>query len=575
MSKISGLPHLPCDAIKSDVPAVKNAITRRAALGMLAAPAILQAATACAAPRAASDSGRQSSTERNLITRAPGIVGDGVTDDSLAIMNFMSENKGKIFTFPRGRRFLFGNILMAGRSWNGTRIVVEEGCECILSPRNGAPATLHGAWAMFGFQETDGCRVDVRGWLNGNRANQPDNTNIHLMMLAGVEDFKLPSFRVREYQGDGLYVTNQNQFAPYGRNSKRLTAGSIYGVNSAPAGRNLVSIISLEDAAFATITGINVGGFVQGSYQPGGFDIEPNHAGQLVKNIVVDSINVSGQGQSMIAVHGRPERTDITRGVVIARSRAINLIPATAKDQAGNLTQNGGTTLKLRWCEDVAIGDHAGHHRASHGIGVEMVLVTRPKVRARVSRVHTALATSAGGTVLKTITDPDIVVDANDICRYGHSLTDIKGGRIGGRLSDPTDGTYYAGGRFGVIGTAGGTLANTVLSVSMAGHRNWTRSYRHDGAVYADAVIADCDLSGSAWAGQVQQVGDMQVPRRNVAGVTGMARKPVGGNWKAGDFVAATVATAASGKALLGWKRLTNGNRHVLDTDWKAVWGRR
>src|SRR5690606_22332511 len=151
--------------------------------------------------------------------------------------------------------------------------------------------------------------------------------------------------------------------------------------------------------------------------------------------------------------------------------------------------------------------------------GVEMVLVTRPKVRARVSRVHTALATSAGGTVLKTITDPDVVVDANDICRYGHSLADIKGGRISGRLSSPTDGTYYPGGRFGVVGAAGGTLANTILSVSMTGHPDWTRSYRHDGATYVDAVIADCDLSGSAWAGQLQQVGDMQVPRRNVTGV--------------------------------------------------------
>ena len=450
--------------------------------------------------------------ERVPVGRESGIVGNGSHDDSAAIMDFLDRNRGKTIIFPSGYRFLAGNLFMSGSGWDGTRIIIEDGCEIVMLPRSGGARTLHGFFALFAFQACDDVGLDVRGIINGNRPQQPLDSHIHLAAFAGVRGFDVPSFRCRDYMGDGLYITSENA-STAGRNSIRGKIGVVEGRNSVVAGRNLVSVISLADSTFDTIRGVNVGRVGQ----PGGFDIEPNNATQLVENIVVGSIDVSGAGSSMVAVHGRPESTGRCKGVVIRRSSVVNTAPGSVRDQRGRNTQNGAFTLRLRWCEDVHVQDHTGRHSASYGNGVEIMAAIRPLVRAAVSHVNTGLVTAASGYKLQTVVNGDIRVDVADVARFGHLLVNITGGAIRGRISDPSD-AFYSN-RFAVV--ASGQLKGCVLGQSVASSGYWTRSFRHDGATYSGATIEGGDLSGSNWAGRLQQMGDMPILKRNVRGISG------------------------------------------------------
>lgn len=50
------------------------------------------------------------------------------------------------------------------------------------------------------------------------------------------------------------------------------------------------------------------------------------------------------------------------------------------------------------------------------------------------------------------------------------------------------------------------------------------------------------------------------------------AAMPAAGYFRINQFVRNTAPTVAAGKVLTGWRRLTNGNAHVLNTDWAGEW---
>nr|WP_283949890.1 right-handed parallel beta-helix repeat-containing protein [Limobrevibacterium gyesilva] len=75
-----------------------------------------------------------------------------------------------------------------------------------------------------------------------------------------------------------------------------------------------------------------------------------------------------------------------------------------------------------------------------------------------------------------------------------------------------------------------------------------------------DYIIEESDPTSAAF-GQMLQ-----------ARVHTASAQPTTGYWIVGQFVANSAVTAAGGKILMGWLRLTTGNGHVTNTDWTPVY---
>jgi len=136
-----------------------------------------------------------------LNARAFGAKGDGVTDDTAAIQAMIDAGKGKTVMIPDGT-FIHAGVLLSGATYNGTTIVCYG--ELKLRPRAGAETTFGGAFVGLIIKDCDNVTLYYRG--HGNRTNQTNNQECHLVGIAGATNFHAPIFHAREVRGDGVYV---------------------------------------------------------------------------------------------------------------------------------------------------------------------------------------------------------------------------------------------------------------------------------------------------------------------------------------------------------------------------------
>lgn len=481
----------------------------------------------------------------SLAERADAKTGAPTLDHTASMQAAIDANKGKRIVGPAGYAFHGVGLTVNGATYNGTEIVFEGEFLLKLRPTSGS-ATYQGAWVGLLFKDVDRASLVMRG--NGQRAVQPDEEHIYMVGLAGATNMSIPYFKVREIRGDGIYIS-QSDWTTTSANTDGLTVGVFEASNTANDGRNGISLVSGDNVSIGTFQSSKVGALVGGVLtQPGGFDIEPNHSGQSCKNITIGTLNVVTAGTTGLAIHGRLG-ADVTRNVKIGSATVQNTCAANVVDGLGNTTQTDRFTLKVVSCADVSIANFQGQFTNAYGDGMSLGDTARLYIKGSVRHVregvrigNDTLDDSGGGS---GVVDSYIDVSPSDVSRFGVRTGKITRTKVTGKVTAPASGFYTS--LFGVISFTH-TQTDCEYSVSVASSLTWTRSYRNDPtapATYSNTVTRDCDLSGT-WTGFTNQVGDMQLMRYNVRGVTDRPSIPsIGTNlWLAGQAFSNSAAGA-------------------------------
>lgn len=490
-----------------------------------------------------------------------GAVGDGVTDDSAAIQAAIDANKGRTIVLPQGHTFLAAGILLDGPSYDGTRLIIEGEFKFKAAPASLGSGTLNpydynyqfGLWGGIIFRDCEGCYID--GYIDGNRAAQPDHEHIHCVVLAATRRFEWGRLSFRELRGDGIIMVEYVLNTP-GAINTNVSGAHLVGYNSSDDGRNLLSGLAVDGLTVGSIHSFQIGGVIPvigvgDVTMPGGVDFEPDHDHQACKNITIGTVNVTTAGTAGLAIQGRPG-TNVTANVRIGSAIVTNTAPPVVADGEGNLTQTFHQTLLVRAANDVTVASFRGQFTNAYGIGVIVTESDRVKVYGEVEHVNTGARIGhdtddfAGGGV----SNSTIQLDVTDIARDGFLVGKATGVTVRGRATAPVTG-FYPGAKFGV--RAVGALTDVNLSVSVPYNPNWIYSYRRDGTTvptFNNTVIRDCAIEG--WEPSTQMYGDMPIPRINVKGVTDQNAIPIGGAnlWPSGQYVANNEPSAGEAS---GW----------------------
>lgn len=476
--------------------------------------------------------------------------GDGVTDDSTRAQAYIDAMRGGKAIFPAGRQYLMAGVKLSGATYNRTEIVFEGEMLLKASPSVGA-ANYDGAWIGLLIKDCDGVTLRYRG--HGNRTKQPDYEHVHCVALAGATNVKVPTFFARELRGDGMYVDQSTWFTS-SANTSGLTIGEFEATNSAHDGRNGLSIISADNISIGSFRSYAVGSTVGGHVQPGGLDIEPNHAWQSCKNITISSVNVLTEGTNGLAILGRAGAY-VTSNVTVGSATVMNTSMPTIADVNSAITQSNNHILVISNVSDVSVGELNGAFLNSYGDAVIVSNSKNVRVRGAVRHVREGVR---AGLDIDDVTGDGIVgctldIDVSYISRHGFRVGKMSGCDIKGKCTYPTQ-AHYPGGVFGVIATTY-VQAYSSYSVDVRHDDAWTRTYRQDAgslATFLKTSIRNCDCSGYWTSAQyVNMVGDMPVPRYNVTGVTDQPTTPQGASqWAAGQYVRNNAPSAGRPK---GW----------------------
>lgn len=488
-------------------------------------------------------------------------VGDGVTDDSAAIMACLNANKGGTIIFPQGKTFLAAGTIMSGSTYNNTKIIVQGTYK--LKPSGGAlnfGSATSKVWAGFVISDCDGVSIDAPGILHGNRANQTASQQHHMIAVWGASNWRIERANGVELRGDVVAVTSLTNVAPLTQNSVNGYIGPITAVNTVDDGRNAVSIISGENITLAGGSSTKVGGTINGERMPGGFDIECDTGGaHLAKNIRSGPWIVETAGTSGVAVIGGPITSDAARDWSVQNVWiAPSVVTLTSSAVGGPIFKRGrGVTAEVSLIRT-----------GGRNAGVSIDFQDFSNIRAYAKGCSTAVAVG----VENFVNDSTIHVDVEDhsgagLLIIGANRTTFTGNVRGGQ----------GAGSFGVqlsVGPRGTiTQSSNTYSVNVPYDANNTLGFAtSDSLTFSDGTcVANCAFNG--YPNFVTMFGMTAFIRtRNVTGRNNGTAMPTTGGWTVGDFVANDSPVIATGKVLTGWARLTSGTAHVSGTDWTPVY---
>ncbi len=486
-----------------------------------------------------------------------GLAGDGIADDSVAAKAFIDAHKGRTVLFDVGRRFLLGGVTLEGRQYDGTRLVFEGEAVVKAAPSRGAGNFQNACWTGIAFQECDSCAIE--GNFHGNRDAQPDSEHIYCVTLAGVTRFDIPTMRVREIRGDGLYVS-QARLTAASANSDGLAIGSIEGVNSADDGRNLVSIISCDNVRIQTLKSMRIGGVINGVREPGGFDIEPDHDFQSCKNIVVNAVDVVTAGFSGLAILGR-RSANVTRNVRIGSADVVNTSHAETLDAIGELTMTRTHTLAIIDAGGVTIDSFSGAFLHAYGDAIVISNSDTVSIVGKVSHVREGarIGNDAydNGADATGVVNSHIDLRVSDVARFGFRAGRVTKTTVIGKVVTPVAG-YYPGGVFAMLTTGGFLQQNVTYSVDVPYSPDWDRAYRNDVSfpcTFANSRIANVRF-GDGWSDYLTMK-DMAVLIDNAHGYTDSIKgKPTNGPHVVGQYIHNRLSGPDQPK---GWRCIASG----------------
>jgi hypothetical protein len=487
------------------------------------------------------------------------------TDESALLQRAIDAQRGKTLIIPDGQITAAG-VSLLDATYNNTTIIFVG--ELLLKARAPARTNFGGAWVGLIIGPCDGVRLIFRG--HGNRANQPANEFCHLVGIAGARNLEIPIFRAREIRGDGLYI-GQADWLSRSANPSGINIGTFDTYNSADDGRNGLTIVSGDNICIGSFRSSRVGGTINGVTMPGGLDVELDHTYQSVTNLSIGSVAVVTAGTSGLQFTGPGgAATAGVADVSVGSFVVSNTCAPTVADQFSSVTQtNNHCFIVSRGVRNLMARGSASFVRAR---GDAVIIADCECVHVEVSVRHVREGARIGSDAGVT-TGPvksHIHVNADDISWHGIHIGKAANTIVSGRVSRPVGGHYSTISGVYLLNAA---VDNVSISVSVDYSDQWTRTYRREGSLAClNSAIRDCTIHGT-YTDWNKRVGDVQLPRINVGGITDQPAMPGGGTWARGTFVQNTVPTVNAGKLLLGWTRLTDGSGNRAGTDWVQVHG--
>lgn len=484
-----------------------------------------------------------------------GLKGDGVTDDSDRAQVFIDANKGRRIFFDTGHQFLAGGLLLSGPSYDGTELFFHG--ELLMTARSGASDKnfQNNVYVGIAVQGADSVRID--GYINGNLANQYEVQQTFAICLAGATNFKSDFISVREFMGDGIYLTTE-QVVSDSDNCDMVTFGTIIASNSTDAGRNAISIISGDNVSIGHLKSTGVGSFINGDRMPGGFDAECDTDYHSIKNLQIGSAHITTAGSVGFGLYGRPGINNVD-GVSVGPVIVVNTAPASLNDENGNTTCTDCMALSVQNALNVKIPNFIAKFENAYGDGILLGNCTID-LNANIShcRIGAQIGTSNSNTGAG-ITNSNIVVNVTDVARFGVMTGLVSNTRIEGRVSLPK--SAYYNNRFAVLGIGDGshdTQTNVIYSIDALYDANWTNVYRNDPS--NSITFTNCRIVGADFTGgytTYAKMCQMAIPLYDCPGYTSSTLgQPSEGPHVVGQYI--RNASPATGSAK-GWYCTVSG----------------
>jgi hypothetical protein len=483
-----------------------------------------------------------------------GAVGDGITDDSVAIQAAIDSNKGADITFPAGKTFYCAGLLMSGSAYNGTTLT---GDGWLLMTPDGGASNFGGAWCGLVLQQCDGVTVNLK--VNGNRSNMTAREQIFCVGLAGATNVKIPYLEVKEIRGDGLYIGQANWTAS-SANTANVEIGLLKGSNISDDGRNLLSIISGAAIHAVRVQSVQIGGIINSVTEPGGVDIEPDFGYQTVYDVCIDSLDVTTAGTSGLAILGKSVSGNDANldwnctQIVIGEARIL---------RTGTSGSSLGGSGFVR-CADVKIIKGFYQFNSTPGAGPVHDYSQRVEADWTVNNVTYGTWLAPGGTIYQG----DIKITVSGFTQAGILATSLSQVRVRGRMFNSVGGNMT----YGIHATNGGrsvTQANVAYEIDAPYDNVMAQAFFNDPAnpvTFGPGCIArDSDWSGYA---SYAATCNALIPLQDVIGMTWAASIPTNGTWHWQTFVRNSQPAVAAGKATIGWARLNSGSNNVNGNDW-------
>ncbi len=413
---------------------------------------------------------------------------DGTVSNDLAAMEkAITEVEGQTLYIPKGTWWIAGHVF---DGHEGTRIICVGTLK--VNARHPSVPLFSNAYIGLVFK---GCEdIDVKIRANGNRINQTDQQHNHIIGVAGCKRSKFKLI-AKEMRGDAVYV-GQSDFLSASGQSEDLKF-AIHAENSVSDGRNALTVASGERIK-AQVKSINVGGYVEGLYMPGGVDIEPNHTFQSCRHIDVGVVAI-GDGTGFSAAHGHFGEdliSDITAKVdIITKSK----------------TRRGVLTRGVR---DSSVSGFVRHDYS--GETLPFVGATRSGIYMdECDNVNVDLDTHGfqiGASIgpVNEVKNSDINVRVRDFIGEGFVIGKASNCTIRGSVTDPMPVTVAVGNKFAVRlrSPGNGLQKNIRYKISVPYNPILTKGIRREPdivspptplePVFDNVSITACDLTG--WA---------------------------------------------------------------------------
>ena len=291
-----------------------------------------------------------------------GAVGDGVTDDTLAIQNALD--------------YATTNHLTVKNDYDKTYIVTGlkiENKQKFEIDFKGYLKTKDNVEIKKHILSIDNCsdytitnyRGDGNSLQNGVRhntsiADYEPNQHFHILNLVNSSKANFGVIKGVNPLGDVLSISGNI-------NSNELHFDHVYGKSDEGIGRQTVSIVSGKNLTFNVIENFNIGHYSM----PGGLDIEPYSTQTIVENVYVGYLHVETYGFSGLGVLSLQ---DTLKNVRIDNAKIINL------NTVGTYTREA----IFLGCKDVVVNNlHVicNHPSSAYGIAIGEVPGTPiPKV---------------------------------------------------------------------------------------------------------------------------------------------------------------------------------------------------
>lgn len=480
-------------------------------------------------------------------------VCDGVANDSVAMQKLIDANKGKTVIIDRGTPMIAG-VSLIGASYDHTQVICAGG-ELKLAPDSGS--TFGGAW--IGILVKDCNFVKINAKFNGNQSAMTMREQIFCIASAGSQDFDSDFLTFRNIRGDGLYVSQSDWFAA-SNPTRRMSLGKVTGYNATDSGRNTVSIISVSGLTIGEVTSYQVGGLMNGVWQPGGIDIEPDQGYHVCEDISVGVAHIVTAGTSGIGILGKAYTNDATGDWNTARISfdSFNLV----------ITRAGSSGLAATRWFDLKLKGQVTYAVGVRGIGCSIAAGSRLQADIKTKGTTYGLRLGAG----IAIQDFDIKAICNDYSGAGIRTSLLTRGAVSGRCGGSPGGSTSFGVECHNEGVGGAQQINVRYSVDAPYDNVAARAFRNDPSnpvAYVLTTVGNCDWSGYA---SPSVTCDAVIFCENVRGYTELPGMPANGAWVTGMYVRKSNPSPSAGKILLGWVRLTNGTGNVLNTDWSAAY---